>query len=168
MATLHPITASLQGRWAALGPRERRALQGAALVLGAALLWSVALAPALRTLAAAPAQNARLGAELERMQTLQARAKQLQTGPLAGPQNLPLALQSAANALGPEATLQVQGERATITLKRVGSAKLAAWLAPAAGSHPGPSEAQLKSEGSATEPLWSGTLVFYLPAAGTP
>jgi hypothetical protein len=46
-----------------------------------ALLWWIALAPALRTLAAAPAEHAQLDAQLQQMATLQNRAKALQSQP---------------------------------------------------------------------------------------
>ena len=58
---------TLKARWAALGAREQRGLALAGTVLAAALLWSVALAPALRTLKTAETQSAQLGATAERM-----------------------------------------------------------------------------------------------------
>ena len=153
---------TLQARWAALGAREQRALVLATAVLGAALVWSVALAPALRTLKSAAAHSAQLEASAERMQALQARAKLLQAQPVAAAQDTLRALQTAATALGQSASLQVVGEQATLTLKQVSAASLAPWLAPATGS--GPTEAHLQRDSASTEPLWSGSLVFRLPA----
>jgi general secretion pathway protein M len=158
---------TLKARWAALGAREQRGLALAAVVLCAALLWSVALAPALRTLKSAEAQSAQLGATAERMQALQARAKLLQAQPVAAPQETLRTLQSATTVLGKSASLQVVGEQATLTVKQVSAASLAPWLAPAAGSSPSPAEAHLQRDAGSAEPLWSGTLVFRLPAHKT-
>ncbi len=72
----------LRARWQALGLREQRGLGLAAALVGAALLWSLGLAPALRTLHNAEAQNAQLSNAAGRMQALQARARLLQATPL--------------------------------------------------------------------------------------
>jgi general secretion pathway protein M len=154
----------LKTRWAALGAREQRGIALAAGVLGAALVWSVALAPALRTLKTAEAQSAQLGATTERMQALQARARLLQAQPATAPQDALKTLQSATNLLGKSASLQVVGEQATLSLKQVSAASLAPWLTPAAGGSPSPAEAHLQRDAGSTEPLWSGILVFRMPA----
>lgn len=154
---------TLKARWLALGLREQRALGLAAGVLATALLWSVALAPALRTLQNADAQRAQLGATTERMQALQARAKLLQAKPEAAPGDVLKALQAATAALGKSANLQVVGNQATLTIKQVRVADLAPWLAPASGGNPSASEAHLQRDAGSTE-LWSGTLLYRLPA----
>ena len=59
-----------RARWQALGARERRGLAVAAWVLGLFLLWALAIAPAWRTVRAAPAQLDRLDAQLQQMQHL--------------------------------------------------------------------------------------------------
>lgn len=159
---------NIKTRWAAMGAREQRGLRLAAAVLVLALVWSVLLAPALRTLKNVDAQNTLLGKELERMQALQTRARALQAQPALAPKESLKALQTAATALGKSAVLQVAGEQATLTLKQVGASALAQWLTPQAGAGLSPFEAHLQREGSSAEPLWSGTLVFRLPAgAGT-
>jgi general secretion pathway protein M len=158
---------TLRARWGALGLREQRALRLAAVVLVGAWLWSVALAPALRTLHSAAAQSAQLAATVERMQALQARAKLLQSQPAAAPGELLKALQSATAALGKEASLQVVGDLATLTLQHARVSSLAPWLAPASGKHPNPAEAHLQRDTTSPEPLWSGTLVYRLPARTT-
>ena len=167
MAGPHPVHA-IQARWAALGAREQRGLLLAAVVLGAALVWSVALAPALRTLRNAEAQNAQLGATLERMLALQARAKLLQAQPAPAPQETLKALQAAAAALGQSASLQVVGEQATLRFERLSAPSLAAWLVPATGLGSSPAQAQLQRIAGSEPPLWSGSLVFRLPANPNP
>jgi general secretion pathway protein M len=140
----------------------------AAALVAAALLWTVALAPALRTLKSAEAQSAQLGRSAERMQALQARAKTLQAQPLAAPEDTLRALQAASAALGKTGTLQVNGDQATLTLRQISAPELAAWLAPVAGSGLNPSEALLQRQAGGTEALWSGTLVYRLPTPARP
>jgi general secretion pathway protein M len=153
----------LKARWQALAPREQRGLGLAAVLVGLALLWSVALAPALRTLRGVEAQNIQLGTTAERMQALQARAKLLQAKPLTPPGDTLKALQAATTALGKQATLQVLGEQATVTVRQASALSLANWLAPEAGAVLSPSEAHLQRDAGSAEALWSGTLVFRLP-----
>ncbi|WP_225976039.1 type II secretion system protein GspM, partial [Paracidovorax avenae] len=74
---------ALRARWKTLAPREQSLVLAAGTVVAVALLWWVALAPALRTLREAPAQHAALDAQLQRMQALQSEALQLQAAPAA-------------------------------------------------------------------------------------
>ena len=55
--------APLQARWHALGQREQTLLRSAALLVGLALLWWVLMAPPLRTLRQAEAQQRSLDAQ---------------------------------------------------------------------------------------------------------
>ena len=73
----------LQARWASLEARERRLVAICAALVGLALVWWIVLAPALKTLRQAPAEHARLDAQLQQMTTLQAQAKALQSQPRA-------------------------------------------------------------------------------------
>ena len=155
----------LKARWAALAAREQRGLLLAGAVLGAALVWFVALAPALRSLKTVAAQSAALGADIERMQALQVRAKALQAKPAPSPQESLKGLQAAATKLGPTVNLQVVGEQATLTIKKLGALPLAQWLAPETGPGLSPAEAHLKRDTGSVEPVWSGTLVYHLPAS---
>ncbi|RYF71096.1 MAG: type II secretion system protein M [Comamonadaceae bacterium] len=122
-----------QAWWAALAPREQRLLGGAALLVGLALLWWVALAPALRTLAAAPAEHARLDAQLQDMGALQAQARALQAQPRAHREESLRALESALRqSLGPNAQMQASGGDAVgVALRTVPADALGAWLAQA-------------------------------------
>jgi len=117
--------------WSALALRERRLVLAAAGLVAAALLWALALAPALRTLASAPAQLAAAEAQAQQMQALATEAASLRAVapvPLAQAQ---AALQAATGRLGEAAKLSLQGERAVVTLKGLGSDQLAGWLAEA-------------------------------------
>ena len=101
---------------AKLAPRERRALGLAAAVVAMALLWWLALAPALATLRQAPAQHAKLDAELQHLQTLAAQAQALQSQPPLGRDEALRALEAATQRhLGADAKLNAVGDQATAT-----------------------------------------------------
>ena len=155
----------IRARWAALAAREQRGLLLAGTVLGAALVWFIALAPALRSLKTVAVQSVVLGVELEHMQALQARATALQALPALTPEESLRALQSAATKLGPAVSLQVVGEQATLTIKKLSAVQLGQWLAPQTGPGLRPTEAHLKRDTGSAEPIWIGTLVYRLPAA---
>ncbi|MGJ3703409.1 type II secretion system protein GspM [Variovorax sp. AFSI2.2] len=170
----------LRARWASLDLRERRMLAIAAGLVVLALLWWIALAPALRTLAAARAEHARLDAQLQQMATLQNRAKALQAQPRLTRDDALRALEtSVRQSLGSNAQLMTaSGDgAATVTLRAVPADALAQWLAQARGNaHAVPREAHLTRAAAAPpaasnkdpEPAkvrWEGTLVMALPAA---
>jgi len=71
----------LQARWRLVSRREQRLLLAALALVLAAVLWWLALAPALATLKAAEKQRAALDVQLQQMQRLQAQAKVLQAQP---------------------------------------------------------------------------------------
>ena len=106
---------ALQDRWKALAPREQNLVLAAGTVVALALLWWLAVAPALGTLRAAPARHAALDAQLQRMQSLQAEAQQLQATPATSPGDAVGALRTAlTQRLGNTAQLNVAGDRATV------------------------------------------------------
>lgn len=154
----------LQARWATLAPREQLLLRLAAVLVGAGLLWSIGIAPALRTLRNAPAQHQTLNTQWQTMQSLQAQARALQAQPRISQTQAVQALQSTLPALGSGAQLQLGGQQATLTLKQVPADALAAWLVQArTQARLQPTQARLtRSPGAA--PAWDGTLVLTLPA----
>lgn len=180
----------LRARWQALAPREKALVRGAAALVALALLWWIAIAPALDTLRTAPAAHQRLDAQLQQMRQLQAQEQQLQAQPRTGRDEAQRALQaSVQQRLGAAAQLGMAGERATLTLKGVPAQALAPWLAEAranarsvpaeahvtrtpAGPPPAPNGA-LPPPGSPGAPAgpdplgarWSGTVVLDLPTA---
>jgi general secretion pathway protein M len=120
-----------RARWKALAERERKALVAAAVVLTGFLVWSVAIAPAWRTVRAAPAQLDRLDNQLQRMQVLAAEARHLrESTPISTAQSAS-ALKAATEHLGARARLAVVGDRATLTLSGVSGEGLRQWLAEA-------------------------------------
>lgn len=180
----------LRARWAALDARERRLVSIAAAVVGLALLWWIAFAPALKTLREAPAEHARLDAQLQQMTTLQAQAKALQSQPRANRDEAMRALEgSVKSGLGPTAQIQQQGsgEGVNVVIRAVPAEALAQWIAQARGNAravprevhltrssgaaapnapspgtPAPSKAPASESAKAS---WDGTLVMSLPAA---
>lgn len=179
---------ALHQRWQALAPREQTLVLAAAGLVGLALLWWVALAPALATLRSAPARHAELDTQLQRMQGLQAEARQLQAAPRTNTGDAVGALRTAlTQRLGNTAQLNVVGDRATVTLKGAPAEALGQWLAqargnaratpvearltrsapPAAatGSAPGGTAPVLGAQAPTAAPRWDGTLVLALPQA---
>lgn len=148
----HPVLAQARARWQALAPREQQLVQIAAVLVGAALLWWVALAPALATLRNAPAKHAALDAQLQSLQALQAEALQLQATASSAPPDGAAALRTAlTQRLGTAAQMQLLGDRVTITLQGAPADALAQWLAQArSNARAQTTEARLTRSTSAT------------------
>lgn len=124
------LAARLRAHWRALAPREQALVRGAAALVAAALLWWLALAPALQTLRSAPARHAVLDAQLQHMLALQDEAERLKGTPRTDPDNAARALQAAVTErLGSAARTNVLGDRTTVTLQGAPAAALAPWLA---------------------------------------
>ncbi|RYZ09641.1 MAG: type II secretion system protein M [Comamonadaceae bacterium] len=174
---------AVQQRWRALAPRERAMVLFAGGLVALALLWWVALAPALRTLAAAPAEHRQLDLQLQQMTTLQQQARALQAQPRASRDEALRALDaSVRGSLGTNAQLASASgnDGANIALRGVPAESLAAWLVQARGdARAVPREVHLARSAASTvavpaaSPLagssqstarWDGTLVMSLPA----
>lgn len=165
---LNGVAAPLRAHWQSLAPREQNLVRAAAALVALALLWWLALAPALQTLRTAPARHSALDAQLQHLQALQAEARQLQGAPRANPDNALRALQtSVTENLGAGARLNVAGDRATLTLQNTPAQALAPWLAQARSNAKSvPQEAHLvrsNDSGAAAPARWNGTLVLALP-----
>lgn len=148
--------APLQAWWRALADRERRLALLAMAVVLLGLVWLLAVQPAWRTIARAPAEIDTLDAQLQNMQRLAAETQQLRSAPPVTPGQAAAALKAATERLGDKAKLALQGERAVLTLTGVGTGALRDWLAEArAGARARPLEANLTRAGQG----YSGTLV---------
>ena len=119
----------LRARWQALPPRERRLVGLAAALLTLYLLWVLAVQPAWRTLASAPAELDGLELQLQGMQRLATEAAELRAAPALSPQQASAALTAATDRLGNKAKLTLQGDRAVVALNGVGTSALRDWLA---------------------------------------
>lgn len=181
------VIGQLQGRWRVLEAREQTLVASAALVVGLALVWWLLVAPPLRTLRAADAQQRTLDAQLQKMRALQAQAQALQTQTKLGHDEAVRALEaSVRQRLGAGGQLLVTGDRATVTLRNVSADALAQWLAQArvnaraipsevklirstvSPSSPGTtssaSDSLVSAAGAGGIAAWDGTLVMSLPA----
>lgn len=154
-------TATLRIWWSQRPAREQTLLQLGGLLLAAALLWSVALAPALRTLRTFETQHASQATQLQNMLRLQAQAQALQAVPSLSQAAATQALQlSVQQTLGASADMTIRGDNATVTLRNVSAESLAQWLA-SARTHARCTPLQAHLTRSAAG--WSGTLQLALP-----
>ena len=117
---------------AGLAPRERLAVQLALWLLGLALLWWVALAPAWRTLSQAPERHARLDAQLGDMRQLAATAHALRdqaSGQVIGRAAALRAIEVSMTTLAGTGQMSVLGDRVSVSLSNTPPQLLAQWLA---------------------------------------
>lgn len=158
-----PSSAPATTWWAQRPPREQRLLLAAALLLGGTLLWTQLLAPAWHTVRSFEAQRSALDTQQQHMLQLQAQARRLQALPTLDTQGSQQALQRAVKeVLGPQGSLQVQGNVATVTLRQASPEALAQWLARTRTSaRLVPHEAQLQRSPQG----WSGTVRLLLGPA---
>lgn len=184
MTRVQQLEARWQAWWPELAPGEQRLIGAAAALVVLALLWWIALAPALRTLAAAPVEHAQLDAQLQQMQALQNQARALQSQPRASRDDALRALESSVRQrLGPEAQLQAAGggDAVGLSVRGAPAAALGDWLAQARGNARAvPREVHLTRSPATAAPAragspavaadasptvrWDGTLVMSLPA----
>ncbi|MDB5874054.1 MAG: gspM [Ramlibacter sp.] len=153
---------ALKARWEGLRPREQALVAAAAVLVIAALLWLVALGPALATLRSAETQRRALDRQLQQMRGLQAQAQALQSQPKQSYDEAVRLLElSVRERLGTTARMVIGGERVTITLTGTAADALAQWLTQArVNARALPSEAHLQRNSAG---LWEGTLVLTLP-----
>jgi len=158
------LLAPLQKRLAQ-NPREQRLVRGAVALLVLALLWFVALRPAIGTLRSAQSQGPLLRSQLQDMLQLQAQAQILQAQPLAQTQDSKSLLEAALPTLGSTASMSLTGDRATITLEGSSADALAQWLTQARlNARARPLELHLtQSQG-----LWKGQIVLHVPGPAAP
>jgi len=154
---------ALKARWGGLDSREKVWVAAAIALAAAALVWLIALGPALATLRSAEQQHRALDAQLQQMLNLQAQAQALQAQPK---QNREEALRllelSVRERLGTTGRFLVSGDRVTITLAGAAPLALAQWLTQARlNARALPSEAHLSRNSGG---LWEGTLVLTLPS----
>jgi len=155
------VRASLSTWWSALASRERALLQLTLVVVLGALVWWVGLAPALRTVRAAPAQLETLDQQWLAMQNLAAQARSLQArSPISRQDALRELEASVQQRLGGAGQVSSNADRATVTLRAAAPQALAGWL----------SQARLQARVVATQATltrgpagWDGTVVFTLP-----
>lgn len=149
--------------WAGMVPREQRMVLFAMAVVVLALLWWVALAPALGVVRTADARHRVLDGELQRMRALQSQAQTLQSLPSQSFDDSLRALEiTIRQRLGLTARYSIAGDRVTVTLTGTPADALAQWLSQArVNARALPTETRLTRNAAG---LWDGTLVMTLPA----
>ena len=171
---LQTAIAPLRQQWSALAQREQNLVLLAASIVLLALVWWVALAPALHSLRTAPARHAAADRELQTMLQMQAQAQLLRQQPQSSSADSKALLEQSVTAeLGATAKLQWLGLRAQITLTQTPAPALARWLSQARdNSHAAVAEMKLNRQaasGSSSDAdattRWSGSLLLDLPGA---
>ena len=164
-----------------LAPRERTLVLAAAALLAVALVWWIALAPALQTWRDSASAHAKLDAQLAQMQQLANEAKRLKAAPVINPKDAESWLVQSVKKLGKSTVSLPAGGLsaglAQVTLVGADAAALAAWLADArtaAGLIPTEAHwkrnlqsadkpgAAAQSAQTAQSALWDGTLTLKL------
>ncbi|MFT4191135.1 MAG: type II secretion system protein GspM [Comamonas sp.] len=164
-ASVATVLKALKARWAALRPREQLLLGAGAAVLALALVWLLALAPALGVLRSAPAQIDRLQSQQQLMAQMARDAAVLREQTHAGPDDARAALaETTRNVLGSRAQLTGTGDQAQVRLEQVLPAELLDWLAQVrSNARLAPTETDLTLN---PQGQWSGSATFALPPPG--
>lgn len=152
---------SYKNYWQQLKMSEKRLILVAIWIILSAILWWVAIAPAIKIIKEAPEEHRKLDAKLQIMRTFGVEAKNLQSQPKLGLDEAQKALQSSVvQRFGSAAQLNLAGERATLTLKNANAQELAQWLSQArVNARALPTEAKLNRNTDS----WDGTMVLSLP-----
>lgn len=159
---MNPALQALRARWLALAPREKLMVAAAVALVAFAIVWMIAIGPALSTLRSAGEQRRTLDMQVQQMVNLQAQAQTLQSQPKIGREEALRQLElSVKQRLGTTARMMVSGDRVTVTLAGTQADALAQWLAQARGTARSlPGEAHLTRNAGGT---WEGNLVLALP-----
>ncbi|RMX02996.1 type II secretion system protein M [Corticibacter populi] len=164
------VRTQIRQQWQGMQPRERRLVAGAVLVVLAALVWWLALAPALQTARGFDAASRALDTQVQQMQRLRQQALQYReqtsnVSPAAAGRHIQAA---TTRLLGDAAQLTTVGEQSTVRLQNVPAPALQAWLQEVregARSQPVQVDIRHAPGGDGAPLVWSGTVVLALPAA---
>src|SRR5262245_6540751 len=138
------LRAQAREQWNGMPPRQRLLMGTAIALVAVALVWSLAVQPALTTLRTAPVALSSLDTQLQQMQRLAAEVRELRAAPPVSSTQSMSALRTATERLGSNARLSVVGDRATVTLTGVEAAAVTTWLSEVrAGARARVLEAQL-------------------------
>lgn len=129
LPALNPAREAVRRAWTTQSARDQRMLKLVAAVLGLFLLWSLAIAPAWRTLATLPAQRDAQDAQWQQMQALAGQAQALRGAAPVNNEQAQAALNAATARLGSAGKLSLQGQRALLSLKGANADQLRNWLA---------------------------------------
>ena len=118
-------------RWMDLSGRERAGLSLALGLLALALVWSVGVEPAWRQWQQGQARTQTLQTQWQDLQALQAQVSALKGQSRVRPDDAARLLQASVATLGPNASLALNGDMATVQFKGASAAALSKWLAQA-------------------------------------
>lgn len=159
-----PTIDKANAAWTRLDGRERLGVLAAGCALLLLALLMLLINPALKTLREAPAKLSQLDGQLAQMQSWAAEAKRLQQLPAVNPAQAAEALKAATAYLGPDAKLQLQGDRATLSFQSLSGEQIGTWLVEVrSAARARPVEAQLQQG-----PLGYGGSIVLLLASGSP
>ena len=131
--------------WRSRSNRERQAVALVVTIIVLFLVWSMLVQPAWRIARSAPAELDALDAQLQQMQRIANESRGLRGTAPVGAAQAGIALKAASDRLGDKARLNLQGDRAILTLMGASPEALRAWLSEArAGARARPVEAQLQ------------------------
>ena len=154
------MTDALKSWFEQRAPREQRLLSALAALGVAALVWWLAIAPALQTLRETSAAHAKLDAVLARMQAMADEAKHLKAMPRINRAQAQVWLEDSIKKLG-KASMSAQGGRVQINFAGATPEALALWLAEARSkAQLLPVQANWTRRANVTELLWDGSLVM--------
>jgi general secretion pathway protein M len=149
-------------KFAQLSPREQTGIRWALVVLGSAVLWFVAIAPALQVWQKSQSQLSVLAQQHADMLALQAQAKQWQSRSALSTEASVQMLQSLCANLGEKVKCSRQALRMTVDVKGVSPQALAqAWAQARSQAQAVLLETHLQRQGDA----WNGQWIWTLPEA---
>jgi len=149
-------------KFAQLSPREQTGIRWALVVLGSAVLWFVAIAPALQVWQKSQSQISVLAQQHADMLALQVQAKQWQSRKALSTEASAQMLQSLCANLGVKVKCSRQALRMTVDVKGVSPQTLAqAWAQARSQAQAVLLEAHLQRQGDA----WDGQWIWALPEA---
>lgn len=149
-------------KFAQLSPREQTGIRWALVVLGSAVLWFVAIAPALQVWQKSQSQLSVLAQQHADMLALQVQAKQWQSRKALSTEASAQMLQSLCANLGEKVKCSRQALRMTVDVKGVSPQALAqAWAQARSQAQAVLLETHLQRQGDA----WDGQWIWALPEA---
>ena len=150
--------------WRGRTAREQWLSGVAAAALLVLVVWSVGLAPALRTLSTAPSALLQFDAQLASMQIMAGEAARLQqrAAPVRVTDAVRLLEAATQQRLGPGAVFMVNADRVTVSVKAAQPDGLTQWLAQAREAAGAVTERAILRRTAAG---WEGSITLHLPVA---
>ena len=147
-------------KFSQLSPREQTGIRWALAMLSGAVLWFVAIAPALQVLQNSQKQLSVFAQQHADMMALQTQAKQWQSRSSLGTEASASMLQSLCANLGEKVKCSRQAQRMTVDVKGISPQALAqAWTQARSQAQAVLLETHLQRQGEA----WDGQWVWSLP-----